>query len=91
MFYILLVVLNISFSIFLAWVVLDTPGKASDSFLGSLLELCRTMAFGISGDTFNLFPMFSFPIGCLVIKLSEIYLLETYVFNIQGQGVFHGF
>lgn len=91
MFYILLLILNIPVYLFLAWVVFDTPGKAADTLFDSLVELLKTMAFGVHGDTFNLFPLFSFLVGCLVVTLGEIYLLETYVFDMQGQGVFQGF
>lgn len=90
--FILLIVLNIPVYIFLAWVVFDTPAQTADSIVDSLLLLLKTMLFGVRGDVFNLFPMFAFLVGCLVITLGEVYLLDTYVFDItgQGQGVFQG-
>ncbi len=77
---IILLIVNIPVYIFIGWIVFDSPGKATDSFVESLIELLKTIFWGVSGDTFNLFPMFAFLVGCLVTVVGEHYLLQTYVF-----------
>ncbi|MBI1248523.1 hypothetical protein GC197_11875 [bacterium] len=93
---IILLICNIPTYVFIAWVVFDSPDKplkpgpgrsTGDAFYEALVTALKTYAFGVNGDTFNLFPMISFLVACGLAVFGEYYLLQTYVF---GQPVFPG-
>lgn len=77
---IVLLVVNIPVYIFIGWLVFDSPGKAVDSLADYFVEILKTVFLGVSGDTFNLFPLFAFVVGCIAAIGGEFYLLYTYGF-----------